>query len=249
MPGKHTALRRPSVAKTCPHCGASFMAMPSQNRKFCSYTCKYAGTSMGFADLVCEVCSKPYRHPLAPSRQRGVPRFCSSTCRDDRENLPLKERFWRRVEKTETCWIWIGFVRREYGELTDWRANVRYVAHRLAWELRTGKAVPDGLFVLHDCPTGDNPLCIRNDEERTHTINGIIRPQFGHLWIGTQADNMADMQMKGRSGFAKLTPKNVLESRRRYAAGEISQGGLMKELSMSRAGIRHMLLGKTWKHV
>lgn len=239
----------PSVEMTCPVCSTVFTTWSSQRRKFCSLPCKYEGTSMGRETLECEVCGTSYVHMLAPSRQRGVPRFCSSACRDERENLPLDVRFWQRVEKTTTCWLWTGFVRRDYGELMDWRADVRYTAHRLAWELRTGESIPDGLLVLHDCPDGDNPLCVRNDTEGTHVINGIARPQFGHLWVGTQADNMADMSAKGRTGRSILSPALVTESRRRYTAGEVSQGQLMQELEMSRSGIRHMLLGRTWKGV
>jgi hypothetical protein len=59
------------------------------------------------------------------------------------------------------------------------RANARYeYVHRAAWEEANGP-IPDGVFVLHRC---DNPACYRLD----------------HLFLGTAADNSADMVAKGR---------------------------------------------------
>jgi hypothetical protein len=52
-------------------------------------------------------------------------------------------------------------------------------AHRVAWTLANGP-IPAGMHVLHTC---DNPPCCNP----------------GHLWLGTQADNMADMARKGRT--------------------------------------------------
>lgn len=51
-------------------------------------------------------------------------------------------------------------------------------AHRAAWTFLRGP-IPDGLFVLHRC---DQPGCVNP----------------AHLFLGTQADNMADKIAKGR---------------------------------------------------
>ncbi|MGH9388833.1 MAG: HNH endonuclease [Vicinamibacteria bacterium] len=64
-----------------------------------------------------------------------------------------------------------------------------------------GVPPPLGLDVLHSC---DNPLCVRPD----------------HLFIGTASDNMMDCLRKGRHPRVKLSDAQVVEIRRRFAAGE-----------------------------
>lgn len=89
----------------------------------------------------------------------------------------LEQRFWKKVDKTDTCWEWIGAIAgRRYGCFWDGRRLV--YAHRVAYEIAYGP-IPDGLDVLHHC---DNPRCVRHD----------------HLFLGTHQDNMDDMMIKGR---------------------------------------------------
>jgi hypothetical protein len=75
------------------------------------------------------------------------------------------------------------------------RANRR--AHIIAWELATGAPVPPGMEVCHTC---DTPACTRNDDEGFYVVAGKVLPRRGHLFLGTHADNMADMCAKGRKG-------------------------------------------------
>ncbi len=70
--------------------------------------------------------------------------------------------------------------------------GVRMYAHRLAWEIANGP-IPPGLEVCHNCPDGDNPTCCN----------------VAHLWLGTQAENVADMITKGRAAPPEQhRPKN-----------------------------------------
>ena len=72
------------------------------------------------------------------------------------------------------CWEWRGLRDKHgYGRKGPYKTT-----HRLAWEWANGP-VPAGMCVLHRC---DNPPCCNPD----------------HLFLGTQADNLADMVAKGR---------------------------------------------------
>ncbi len=100
---------------------------------------------------------------------------CDRCSRNSRTTTP--EIFWRKVIKTDNCWLWNGPVdARGYGETMIKHKPKR--AHRLAYEYTHG-AIPPGLYVCHHC---DNPLCVNPD----------------HLFLGTAKDNTTDMVNKGR---------------------------------------------------
>ena len=78
------------------------------------------------------------------------------------------------------CWLWDrAKITSGYGTIV--LDGKQIYAHRLSWILHRGP-IPDGAFVCHNCPGGDNPSCVNPD----------------HLWIGTAKLNSRDALKKGR---------------------------------------------------
>ena len=92
------------------------------------------------------------------------------------------ERFWCKVEKTDSCWNWKASLKSGYG---GFQYNGHFVrAHRASWHMHNGP-IPEGIFICHKC---DNPLCVNPE----------------HLFLGTHRDNVLDAVSKGR--FKKKLP-------------------------------------------
>jgi hypothetical protein len=82
---------------------------------------------------------------------------------------PLEVRFWAKVRKTDTCWIWTGAHRRERG--TIWINGRLDYAHRVVFHL-AGITIPKGMVIDHVCRNG---MCVRLDHLR------IVTPRVNSL--------------------------------------------------------------------
>lgn len=84
-------------------------------------------------------------------------------------SIPLEERFWSKVEKTDGCWNWMANKDRNgYGRFWP-TGRQTAMAHRVSYELMVGP-IPAGLQIDHLCR---NTSCVRPDhlEPVTRTEN------------------------------------------------------------------------------
>jgi len=97
----------------------------------------------------------------------------------------IRVRFYELTTVGEGCWPWIGYINKGgYGKIF-FRGRLES-AHRVSYMLAHNmESLPESC-VLHAC---DNSKCVRPD----------------HLFLGTQLDNIKDMNSKGRHWNTKKT--------------------------------------------
>lgn len=136
------------------------------------------------------------------------------------------------------CWLWTASTVNGYGVLR-WRGKMAK-AHRVVYELAHGP-IPGhtsyhGMCVCHTC---DTPDCVNP----------------AHLFLGTNADNAADRDAKGRRRAprgelhvsAKLTDDQVREIR--ALRGRASQRVIADRFGVSDVLVSKIQLRKVWTHV
>lgn len=177
---------------------------------------------------------KSYR--LSLRRMASHQFYCSETCRKlgtkERAIASRAEYFWTKVQRRGAgeCWPWLG-----YRDSNGYGRYGRLLAHRIAFALATGDQA-SGFAICHSC---DSPPCCNP----------------AHLWKGTQADNVADMDNKGRgrrqprrgelSNKAKLTAEQAL-----YIFNSSEPTKLLADkFGISGTAVGHIKRRKNWAHV
>lgn len=154
--------------------------------------------------------------------------------------LSARDRLFRAVEvdKMTECWNWTG-SKDTYG-YGHMKVGAKLVLiHRLSYEIYRG-SIPDTLHVLHKC---DNRACANP----------------AHLFLGTNADNVADKIIKGRqprrpnianrgsgNGYAKLSESDTMAI---LKANNVSQRELADRYGVSITQISRIRSGKRWQHL
>jgi len=146
-------------------------------------------------------------------------------------------RFWSKVDVRgpNDCWLWIGqMTHRGYGcfKLNGFLKG----AHRVAFELSVGP-IPDGMWVLHHC---DCPRCVNP----------------AHLFIGTAADNTADMMNKGRfvdrrgtkNPRARLTWDDVRTIRYLRQTTKLTTTAIGKQFGICNSHVSDIVNHRRWRH-
>ena len=152
--------------------------------------------------------------------------------------MNVRDRFMAKVSKTDSCWLWTGAIDRHgYGTFT--LSDNKRLAHRVAYELFVGN-IPHEMCVCHHC---DNRPCVNPE----------------HLWVGTNADNVSDKILKGRSnqpsrvgrnnGRTKLSENDVAAARFISGFARVPARDIAFQLGISQSAARQLLSGDTWSHV
>lgn len=153
----------------------------------------------------------------------------------------IRSAFLRRVEfdANTGCWLWSGAtIPGGYGCLrVDGRTQK---AHRISWAIHRGESLSPAVKVCHRC---DTPSCVNPD----------------HLFLGTQADNVADMVAKGRArGGRQVGSANPMASLNEGVVAEIlsvlglrrfSQAEVAASYGVSPMTISRIARGHLWRHV
>lgn len=205
------------------------------------------GGMPSFPPRLCANCNREFvpkdDRPSRPAR------FCSRRCgvtaaqQHHTPPVPWRERFWRFVPADvgpDDCWEWTGNRKPTgYGVLVTTKPHTM-AAHRASWEIHFGPIpVMDGhhgtAVVCHRC---DNRCCVNP----------------AHLFLGSQADNVADMMSKGRHArlagernpHARHTDEAVTAVRRLVAEGR-TYYAIARETGISRSYVRKLALGHSRK--
>lgn len=215
------------MAKKCIRC--------QQSKEQSDFVLKETDTGHTYYTIGCRDCINAPRRLLRELHRAKPP-------------LSRQERFEQYFAKTTdgSCWLWTGgLLKSKHGSkhdcgqfnfnATNNRATRKNeAAYRSAWKIYRGD-IPDGMSVCHKC---DNRLCVNPD----------------HLFLGTHAENMADMMKKERHpvvamgskhAWSKLTEKDVLEIRSSKEPPSV----IAKRFNVTQTNINFIRSRKTWAHV
>jgi hypothetical protein len=152
----------------------------------------------------------------------------------------FKERFFAKVEKTPTCWIWKGAHKAKgYGTIGVGKKSMgnrkNAYAHRISWEMANGEKIPDGLFACHKC---DNPPCVNPE----------------HIFIGTNSENILDSVAKKRFPIASRHYRARLKDSDVQVIFEMRKSGLKhreiaEKYGVCRELITHVLNRQAYKSI
>lgn len=161
----------------------------------------------------------------------------------------IKERFYDKIRKTNSCWIWeANKNNRGYGLIWDKTTQRKELAHRVSYRIHIGE-IPKNKLVLHKC---DNPGCVNPKQ----------------LFLGTHKENCEDKYKKGRANHksqsetqirlglnkgenhpsSRLTEKKIIEIRNKKN-DVLKTKEICEEYKISRSHYYAIINRERWAHV
>ncbi len=180
-----------------------------------------------------------------PSRSRG---FCNrhyerwrlhgdAHHRKPKAAESLEQRFWAQVDtngpvpshrpELGPCWLWTGVLDSQgYGRIREGRAGTPHIrANRASLQLKLGRPIRPGYVSCHAC---DNPPCVNP----------------GHLFEGTQLENMHDAAIKGRMRNGERHPFSKLTDEERADVVASHRAGASQAVLARRFGVTYQSIAR-----
>lgn len=150
--------------------------------------------------------------------------------------MPIIERIYSKTDRSggpDACWIWLAGTSRGYGCIGYNRTQVR--VHRFVYEHTYGPIGSPKIYVCHRC---DNRRC--------------CNPK--HLFLGTPAENQADMKVKDRCAFGPRNAMTIMTTKMARRAKRLLRDGVpvirvARRVGVSRGAIRAIVEGRTHRRV
>jgi hypothetical protein len=149
------------------------------------------------------------------------------------------ERFWSKVEKTDSCWLWTAGQKNPegYGGFYVRQIDNTVSCHKIAFCIEHNfglNDIPEGIVIRHLC---NNHPCVNPS----------------HLALGTYKDNSQDMVAAGNSvggeknWKSKVDRAKVLEMRRLWSTGEYTKSQLAELFQITDSTVWQIITNRTWK--
>jgi hypothetical protein len=134
---------------------------------------------------VVEACEKPViARGCCPSHYNRMRRTGSPHPAPRRGVRPIEDRFWEKVEKTETCWNWTAGRNADGYGIFHNKAIKAPTAHRTSWEIANGP-IPERMEIDHTCHN-----------------RGCVNPS--HMRLASRAENnqhLSGVRKNNKSGY------------------------------------------------
>lgn len=153
----------------------------------------------------------------------------------------IVDEFWKRVEKTDGCWYWLGGRgHKGYGvfKLGGKGRIIKRQAYQVSWEIANDMPFPEGKIACHSC---DTPPCVNPE----------------HIIPGTHYDNLHDMISKGRKVVrtatgrmtSKLREHDVRKIQQLLLEESLTGRDIARQFGVSEHTIKNIKHGKSWSHL